>query len=45
MQSGDTLSAIAAAHGTTWQHLYQDNSSVIGGNPDLIFPGQVITLG
>ncbi len=38
--SGDTLSGIAAAHGTTWQHLYAANKKVIGDNPNLIMPGE-----
>jgi murein DD-endopeptidase MepM/ murein hydrolase activator NlpD len=45
--SGDTLSEIAAAKGVAggWQKLYAANKSVIGGNPDLIYPAQVLTLG
>ncbi|MDF2256534.1 transglycosylase family protein [Streptomyces ferralitis] len=38
--SGDTLSGIAAAHGTTWQRLYDANKQVIGDNPNLILPGE-----
>ncbi|WP_042388714.1 transglycosylase family protein [Streptacidiphilus melanogenes] len=45
VKSGDTLSKIAAAHGTNWHSLYAANKSVIGGNPNLIFPGQVLNLG
>ncbi len=41
---GDTLSGIAAAHGTTWQRLYAANRQVIGDNPDLILPGQRLTV-
>ncbi|MFD7512280.1 transglycosylase family protein [Streptomyces sp. NPDC059853] len=43
---GDTLSAIARTHEVTggWQSLYDLNREVIGGNPDLIFPGQRLTL-
>jgi LysM repeat protein len=41
--SGDTLSTIAAANGTTWQALYAHNSDVVGGNPDLILPGEVLS--
>ncbi|MFG2605166.1 transglycosylase family protein [Streptomyces sp. NPDC048514] len=37
---GDTLSTIAARHGTTWQRIYAVNKAVIGGDPDLIVPGQ-----
>ncbi|WP_165985546.1 transglycosylase family protein [Streptomyces sp. YIM 98790] len=44
VESGDTLFKIAQAHGTTWQQIYADNKDVIGGNPDLIHPGQQLTL-
>ncbi|MFC3577364.1 transglycosylase family protein [Streptomyces yaanensis] len=40
VRSGDTLSGIAERHGTTWQELYARNKAVIGGDPDLIVPGQ-----
>jgi len=40
VRSGDTLGAIAARHATSWQRLYQANKHIIGGNPDLILPGQ-----
>lgn len=42
VQSGDTLSGIASAHGTSWQHLADINGL---GNPDVIYPGQVLTIG
>ncbi|WP_084730087.1 transglycosylase family protein [Streptacidiphilus neutrinimicus] len=45
VKSGDTLSKIAAAHGTNWHSLYAANKSVIGGNPNLILPGQVLNVG
>ena len=44
VQSGDTLSGIASKYGTTWQKIYNDNKSVIGSNPNLIKPGQVLTI-
>ncbi|MFR9673747.1 transglycosylase family protein [Streptomyces sp. TR06-5] len=44
VRSGDTLSGIAAAHGTTWQQIYRDNRSVVGGDPDLILPGQQLVI-
>lgn len=44
VKSGDTLSKIAAANGTTWQKLYELNKGVIGGNPNLIRPGQELKL-
>ncbi|MGW6012658.1 LysM peptidoglycan-binding domain-containing protein [Streptomyces sp. NPDC055210] len=40
VRSGDTLSGIAARHGTTWQRVYAANRAVIGGDPDVIVPGQ-----
>ncbi|MFE0629610.1 transglycosylase family protein [Streptomyces sp. NPDC058864] len=44
---GDTLSKIADARSVDggWQKLYADNKSVIGGNPNLIYPGQVLSMG
>ena len=45
VHSGDTLGGIAAANGTTWQHLYSVNSGTIGANPNLITPGEVLVLG
>ena len=45
VKSGDTLSTIAAAEGTSWQTLYANNTSVIGSDANLIFPGQVLVLG
>ncbi|MDG9703120.1 transglycosylase family protein [Streptomyces sp. DH37] len=44
VKSGDTLRAIAAAHGTTWQQVYEDNADVIGDDPNLIFPGQQLRV-
>ena len=44
VRSGDTLSGIAERHGTTWQQLYAQNKAVIGGDPDLIVPGQQLAL-
>jgi len=44
--SGDTLSGIAAAHHVQggWQALYEHNKAVVGANPNLIFPGQHLTV-
>ncbi|MFD4574316.1 transglycosylase family protein [Streptomyces sp. NPDC058417] len=39
VRPGETLSTIAAGHGTTWQRLYAANRAAVGGNPDLILPG------
>lgn len=42
---GDTLSAIAGKfHLSNWQDLYQRNKGVVGANPNLIYPGQVLTI-
>lgn len=44
VQPGDSLSNIAARYGTTWQKIYDDNKSVIGGDPNRIYPGQVLKI-
>ncbi|MBO4258309.1 transglycosylase family protein [Streptomyces griseorubiginosus] len=44
VREGDTLSVIAARHGTTWQRLYAANKAVIGDDPNLIVPGQQLEL-
>ncbi|MFJ4471498.1 transglycosylase family protein [Streptomyces sp. NPDC089424] len=44
VRQGDTLSAIAARNGTTWQRLFAANKAVIGGDPDVIVPGQRLVL-
>jgi LysM domain. len=45
VQSGDTLSGIAQKLGLGgWQALYQANAGVIGGDPNKIYPGQVLVL-
>ncbi|MFJ1752072.1 transglycosylase family protein [Kitasatospora sp. NPDC088134] len=46
VQDGDTLSGIAAARNLAggWEHLYTANRAVIGADPDLIEPGQVLAL-
>jgi nucleoid-associated protein YgaU len=46
VKSGDTLSTIAATHRVDggWKELYQENRTVVGGNPNLIYPGQVLSL-
>lgn len=41
VQAGDTLSGIAARYGTTYIELARKNGI---GNPNLIFPGQVIRI-
>ncbi len=42
--AGDTLSKIARAHGTSWQAIYEANSSTIGSNPNVIRIGQVLSV-
>ncbi|MGI5374314.1 transglycosylase family protein [Streptomyces sp. CA-251387] len=44
VREGDTLSGIAARHGTTWQRVYAANKAAIGGDPHLIVPGQRLEL-
>ncbi|MER7756050.1 transglycosylase family protein [Kitasatospora sp. NPDC097643] len=44
VKSGDTLSGIAAKFGTDTASLYGKNTRTIGGDPDLIFPGQTLTV-
>ncbi|MGV9454302.1 transglycosylase family protein [Streptomyces sp. NPDC003635] len=44
VREGDTLSGIAARHGTSWQRLYAANKAVIGGDPDVIVPGQRLEI-
>ncbi|MEU3059786.1 transglycosylase family protein [Streptomyces subrutilus] len=44
--AGDSLSAIATRQRVEggWQALYETNRATVGGDPDLIFPGQRLTL-
>jgi resuscitation-promoting factor RpfA len=46
VKSGDTLAKIAAAQHVKggWRALYQLNRAQLGGNPNLIFPGQRLSL-
>lgn len=44
VRGGDTLSGIAARHGTTWERIYAANKAVIGGDPDVIVPGQRLDI-
>lgn len=41
---GDCLSRIAAHYGLATADLYLANRAVVGGNPDLILPGQVLSV-
>ncbi|WP_323182161.1 transglycosylase family protein [Kitasatospora purpeofusca] len=47
VRDGDTLAGIATAKGVQggWQALYDGNRGTVGGDPDLIVPGQVLALG
>ena len=44
VKSGDTLSGLANKYGTTWQNIYNNNRDIIGSNPNLIKPGQVLKI-
>lgn len=44
VQAGDSLSSIASKYNTTWQEIYNNNKSIIGNNPNLIYPGQVLKI-
>lgn len=47
VRSGDTLSSISLwAYGSAsyWHAIYEANYGVIGGNPNLIHPGQVLSI-
>lgn len=47
VKKGDCLWKIAAqfyGSGSRWAELYNANRSVIGGNPNLIYPGQVLRI-
>jgi LysM repeat protein len=47
VNSGDSLSAIAQnllGDGNRWPELYDLNKDVVGADPNLIFPGQVLKL-
>jgi LysM repeat protein len=44
VKAGDTLSSIAAAQGVDWHTLYSNNAQVIGGNANLIYPGQTLSV-
>lgn len=44
VKKGDTLSAIAKRYNTTWKKIYNKNKNIIGSNPNLIKPGQVLEI-
>ena len=44
VKKGDNLSTIAKKYNTTWKKIYNDNNKVIGSNPNLIKPGQILEI-
>ncbi|OEU88029.1 hypothetical protein DB35_16345 [Streptomyces abyssalis] len=46
VEAGDTLSAIAREHDTEggWRKLYDSNRQTVGSDPDLIRPGQKLSM-
>ncbi|MFI0903242.1 transglycosylase family protein [Streptomyces sioyaensis] len=44
VNTGDTVSGLAYAHGCNWREFYRLNRKVIGANPHLIFPGMRLVL-
>ena len=44
VKSGDTLSGIGSKYGVSWKKIYNANKSVIGNNPNRIYPGQTLTI-
>jgi cell wall-associated NlpC family hydrolase len=44
VKPGDMLSSIAPQYDESWPELYQDNVGVVGDNPNLIYPGQVLAI-
>lgn len=44
VKSGDTLSGIGSRYGISWNKIYNANKSVIGSNPNRIYPGQTLTI-
>ena len=44
VQSGDTLSGIAANFGSSVQAIYESNLTTIGADPNLIVPGQKLYI-
>lgn len=48
VQEGDSLYLIAEkilGDGNRWPEIYAANAEVIGSNPDIIFPNQVLVVG
>lgn len=45
VREGDWLSKVAPRFGLDWRELYEKNRAVVGDDPNLIFPGQRLTVG
>ena len=44
VKKGDTLIGIAKKYNMNWKTLYEKNKGIIGNNPNLIKPGQILVL-
>jgi len=44
VKTGDNLSKIASKYGTTWEAIYEKNKDIIGDDPDIIQPGQILKI-
>ena len=44
VKKGDTLSSIAKKYGISWKNLYEKNKTIIGKNPNKIYPGQIFNI-
>lgn len=44
VKKGDNLTSIAKKYHTTWQKIYENNKNIIGDDPNLIKPGQILII-
>jgi len=44
VEAGNTLSGIGQSLGINWHTLYNKNVDVVGSDPNLIFPGQILSF-
>ena len=44
VQKGDTLSSIARKYNMNWKDIYEKNKSIIGDNPNKIYPGMTLII-
>ena len=44
VKKGDTLISIANKYNISWKLLYENNKGIIGNNPNIIKPGQVLSI-